>query len=375
MMSRKINIAHITQAMGGVEIYIQNVLRYLDDSRFQSDIILPPGSYDFRTGNGKSINPFFVPFTRRISPFKDLKALVYTIRHLRKIQPHIVHAHSAKGGVIGRLAGRILGIPTIYTPHAFSFLSTPSKMARKMYILIEKLCLPLTTALLACSGSELELGYHIIGFPRSRGKVWLNSVESGNPSIRKKKEEFQFPYICTFGRPSYQKNTEGIVSLMRSLQKYGTGLKCLIVGVGHFSPLEKKIREAIKRFNLEDRIIMLGWRKREDCLSILANAFCYVTTSRYEGLSLSILEAMSLGKVVIASDVTGNRDCVENNKTGFLVSLNDHEKMAELIINLEKNKELKKSMERQARRLFYQRFDITKTIGSLENIYISVAKY
>jgi glycosyltransferase involved in cell wall biosynthesis len=162
---------------------------------------------------------------------------------------------------------------------------------------------------------------------------------------------------------------------MRSLQKYGTGLKCLIVGVGHFSPLEKKIREAIKRFNLEDRIIMLGWRKREDCLSILANAFCYVTTSRYEGLSLSILEAMSLGKVVIASDVTGNRDCVENNKTGFLVSLNDHEKMAELIINLEKNKELKKSMERQARRLFYQRFDITKTIGSLENIYISVAKY
>ncbi len=373
MSNRKIKIAHVTQALGGVEVYIRNVCTHINDFNFQSHVILPPGDYSFETNNRKKIQQYFVPFDRQVDAIKDFKAFTYTIQHLKKIQPHIVHAHSAKGGVIGRLAGKILGISTIYTPHAFSFLSTPPGVKRSLFIMIEKLCLPFTSTFLACSDSELELGRKVIGVPKRKGNVWLNSVDPVTTQLREKKKEFQFPYICTFGRPSYQKNTESIISLMRCLRNYGSRLKCLIVGIGHFSPLERKIREMIKNFNLEDRIIMLGWRKQADCLNILSNAFCYVSASRYEGLPLSILEAMSVGKVVIATDVVGNRDCVKSNKTGFLVPLNDHRKMAELIFHLENKTSLRKNMGQQARKLFFQRFDITSTIGSLENIYKTVA--
>ena len=74
----------------------------------------------------------------KISLINDASAIFSAYKIIKKERPHVIHCHSAKGGIIGRIVGRLLGINVLYTPHAFSYLSAESKWKRWFYLLIEK---------------------------------------------------------------------------------------------------------------------------------------------------------------------------------------------------------------------------------------------
>lgn len=87
----------------------------------------------------------------------------------------MIHCHSAKGGIIGRTAGWIIGVKTFYTPHAFSYLCTPSKLKRWVFMAIERLT-RFKTYVLACSESEQKMAIKEVGYSEEHALVWHNAV-------------------------------------------------------------------------------------------------------------------------------------------------------------------------------------------------------
>ena len=88
--------------------------------------------------NGERVKEYGISLYRNLNLWNDFKAIIQAVRIIRKEQPDLLHCHSAKGGVVGRVAGFLTRTKTFYTPHAFSFLSTQSRLKRKIYLFIER---------------------------------------------------------------------------------------------------------------------------------------------------------------------------------------------------------------------------------------------
>lgn len=168
-------VMHIGQMIGGLEVYIRNTVEY---NRGDFEFVLVHGEGDNSKPvlkNGVPVKEYQVSLYRELNPFKDFKCLLQVVEIIRKEKPDIIHCHSAKGGVIGRVAGRWTNTKTFYTPHAFSFLSTHSPMKRRIYLMLER-SVKFKSYLLACSESERELGINVVHYKQDRALVWSNAV-------------------------------------------------------------------------------------------------------------------------------------------------------------------------------------------------------
>lgn len=172
-------ILHIGQMVGGISVYIKNTTAALaDDIEFV--IVSVKGDQNKPLViNGSQIKEYKIDLYRELS-LKDISGLWQAVKVVRKERPDVIHCHSAKGGFVGRIAGWICGVPTLYTPHAYSFLSTNSGLKRKIFIALERIA-RLDSYMLACSESERELGQKVVGYKSAKSLCWNNSV----PNIKR----------------------------------------------------------------------------------------------------------------------------------------------------------------------------------------------
>lgn len=175
-------------------------------------------------------------------------------------------------------------------------------------------------------------------------------------------------YICYIGRPSYQKNTFFLVDVVKGVHEVCPELKFKLLGVGYYSPDLEQLKDMIHQNGLEEVIELLPWLGHEETLAYVKNSLFYLTVSLYEGLPLAVIEAMSLGKAVIASDVLGNRDCVRNGYNGFLLPLDQHI-FVEKVVELYRNVQLREQFAMHSREFFLSDFCINNRIKYLEDIY------
>lgn len=367
-------ILHVGNLKSGIDTYVRNTVVFVDD-RFEYVIV--NGADDNNKPyirHGKEVKNYHICLYRALNPVKDLKALCQTIKIIRKEKPDIVHCHSAKGGVIGRFAAFLTRTKSLYTPHAFSFLSTDSNKKRKVYLLMEKMA-KLNSRLLACSESEKELGIKTIPYSAEKAFAWPNAIPQIRESDIKIGEDVNVneKYIISVGRPSYQKNPLLMVEAMKLIHEEHPEVKFLLVGVGYYSPMLDSMKTLIEEYRLQDVMKLIPWCSHEETLGYVSRAMFYMTTSLYEGLPIAVLEAMALGKPIVASGVLGNKDCVKDKYNGFLLPLKA-ETFAEKCNELLENKEELQQMGKQSKEYFEQNFLIDKRIKDLEDIYINVLK-
>ena len=208
-------ILHIGQMIGGLDIYIRNSILY---STNDYEYVIIHGDKDKNKPvikEGKKISEHQIRLYRKLSLLWDVVALIQTILLIRKEKPDIIHCHSAKGGFIGRIAGRITGTKTYYTPHAFSYLCTDSKLKRWIFLSLERIAKG-NSFLLACSESERELAIKEVRYQKDKALVWHNAVPDIEIRDNNHKES---KYICCIGRPSYQKNTLFLVDVIEGVKK------------------------------------------------------------------------------------------------------------------------------------------------------------
>lgn len=180
-------------------------------------------------------------------------------------------------------------------------------------------------------------------------------------------------YIVTIGRPSYQKNPFFMVDVAKAVHEKHSEVQFCLLGVGYYSPDLEEMKRQIEVYGLKDVIILKEWVDHDTTLRYVRNSVLYLTVSRYEGLPLAVVEAMALGKCIVASKVVGNVDCVRDFYNGRVLDLKVSDfvnAINELLDHPEKIEEYG----RNSRELYEKEFDIQKRIGLLENIYHKVAK-
>jgi len=367
-------IVHIARPVTGVGVYIDLLVNNIDDQKFKSFLIsnMQDKTFEIKNRSQKEITQFHVNLIREINLVKDIKCLYQTIKFLKKIKPDIIHCHSAKAGFLGRLAGAYLKIPTVYTPHAFSYLSSENKLKRTLFKSIEKLFRFLPSKMIACSNSEYNRAINDLNYKKNKLYIWNNSIEDIielKPSRIIK--DLPKKFICSIGRPSYQKNIEMLLEMMLHAKKRIEEIHLVLLGIGLQSPMLDNLKEFIKKNNLTSNITLIPWLERAEAMSILETCYIYVSSSRYEGLPYSIIEALSLAKPCIVTKVDGNIDLIENGYNGYLVELGDAKDLAKRIISIYNEKELIKGMSNNSRKEYIDKYNIKKNINNLEEIYIS----
>lgn len=369
----KIKIAHILNSVGGVDVSLRLILENIDSSKFNNIVIHGTEDTDqpYINNLDESIKDYKLPIQREIRVLKDLNSILKTIKILKIEKPQIIHAHSAKGGIIGKIAGYVLNIPVLHTPQAYSYLSAEGKFKKKIYLFIEK-CFKFTNnKILASSQSEQNRAIKEVGYSRDSTLLFNNSI---NPiteiqplSINKTWPE---NYICSVGRPSFQKNVELMLDVLAELKNAKKDIHLVLMGVGYHAPNLDTIKNKIIQLDLEENITLLEWTSRDDIFNIINSSQLYITTARYEGLPYSVIESLALGKAIVATDADGNRDLVEHNYNGYLIFNEDKHEFSKAVINLINNKEVNMKFSENSLKLFTKKFDITKNIKQLENIYI-----
>ncbi|MBZ4035792.1 glycosyltransferase [Flavobacterium sp. 17A] len=373
---KKIKIAHILHSVGGVDVSLRQILHNLDTKNFENIVI--HGDSDSINGfvdkDGRSIVDYQLPIYREISLKSDFQAILKAWKIVRKEKPDLIHSHSTKGGVTGRIVGFLTGIKVLHTPQAFSFLSAESKIKKVFFLGIEKLLSKGKTILLASSQSELNRAINEVGFPKSKTSLFNNAIEPIDQildlSITK---TWPDQYLCTVGRPCYQKNIEELIEVLYELNKT-RDVHLVILGLGHHADHIKQVEDLITKLNLKSKVTLLSWTTREDVLNIISKSKLYLSTARYEGLPYSVIESLALSIPGVVSDCDGNRDLIINGFNGYCIKENDTEEFSKKIIELLQNENKYDKFSKNAKETFEKNHNIYQKINDLESIYIAQLK-
>ena len=246
-------------------------------------------------------------FTRSISPKKDLKALKEIKDIIKNEKPDIVHLHSSKAGILGRLAVNGNKIKMFYNPHGFSFLKKDdTKLKRMIYWLIEKITVIWNRkcTIVGCSNGEyLEAKKLNKNSVCINNGIDINKLKEETKGLIPNKINYKNIKICTVGRIGYQKNPEMFNKIAEAFPKIG------FTWIG-----EGDLRNKLTSKNIN----VTGWKERKEVLQILNNNDIFILTSLWEGLPISLLEAMYIKKICIVSNCIGNRDVIINGKNGYI---------------------------------------------------------
>lgn len=262
-------------------------------------------------------------FTRSINPKKDLKALKEIKDVIRNEKPDIVHLHSSKAGILGRLAVNGNKIKMFYNPHGFSFLKKDdTKLKRMIYWLIEKITVIWNRkcTLVGCSNGEyLEAKKLNKNSVCINNGIDINKLKEETKGLVPNKINYKNIKICTVGRIGYQKNPEMFNKIAEAFPK----IDFTWIGEGD-------LRDKLTSKNVN----VTGWKERKEVLQILNNNDIFILTSLWEGLPISLLEAMYMKKICIVSNCIGNRDVIVNGKNGFIANeINDFVKYIQEILD------------------------------------------
>jgi glycosyltransferase involved in cell wall biosynthesis len=241
----------------------------------------------------------------------DLRALSQLRAALRAFQPHLVSAHSSKAGILARLAARSLGLPALFTAHGWAFTDGVPTIQRVGARWIERGASPLAQRIILVSDYDRRIAIRSkVGDPDK-----LHVIHNGMPDVPpedRARPERSPARIVMIGRFADQKDH---ATLFRALTRLMDREWCLdLVGGGS---RQGKARELAAKLGIADRISFMGLRT--DVSKLLARAQVYALCSRWEGLPRSIIEAMRAGLPVVASDVGGVAEIVEDGATGYLV--------------------------------------------------------
>jgi len=367
----KIKIAHILHSVGGVDVSLRQILQNISTSDFENIIIHGDSDTEtlFRDKNSKLIITYKLPIYREISLKNDYLAIIKSLKIIRKERPDLIHSHSTKAGVIARVVGFFTGVKVLHTPQAFSYLCTDKRIKRTAFLLIEKLLSKGNSVLLASSESELQRAINEVGYSKSKTALFNNAISPINKiyelSIPKTWPE---TYLCSVGRPCYQKNTEELIRVLYEVNKT-RDMHLVLIGVGHHADQLETVENLIRELNLKEKITILNWTSREDVLYIISKSKLYISTSRYEGLPYAIIESLALSIPCVVSDCDGNRDLIKNDFNGFCIKNNNTKEFGQKIIKLLNEKNLHDVFSKNAKETFLNHHNIKEKIYNLESIY------
>ncbi|MFH1191649.1 MAG: glycosyltransferase family 4 protein [Candidatus Omnitrophota bacterium] len=372
---QKINILYLITKLelGGAQKQLLSIISGLDKERFR--VFLFTAKEGLMLPDAESIDGLILArskwLERPINIFKDILVFFEIYAFIKKNNIQIVHTHSSKAGILGRLSSGLAKVKFIcHTVHGWSFNDFQPFFRRKIFILLERFSARFTDKIIVVSYFDQQKGLaNHIGDPNKfqliRYGIDYSKFTSRDPDIRKElgigTQELTVGMVACF-KP--QKAPQDFIRLAFLVNQRLPSVKFILVGDG---VLRARIQVLINKFNLQGNIILTGWRR--DINRILSVIDVFALTSLWEGLPITVLEAMAASIPVIVTNTGGIAEVIIDGKTGFLVLPQDARGMSEKLILLLKDADLRRQVAWNAKNSLNGNFAYLNMIKNYQDLY------
>lgn len=296
---------------------------------------------------------------RNISPIKDFRSIKDIRKIIKKRNPDIVHLHSSKAGTLGRLAAIGIKCKVIFTAHGWAFTDGVGKLRQFIFSKIEKLLAGLADTIICVSKYDYDLAQRKHVLWKGNGMIIKNGI--------KKPEEFDknynsIPYITMVARFDNPKMQMMLIDALNSIAS-SLNYECHFIGDG---ALKSDCEKRVQTLGLSKKIFFEGFKTNVD--DYLKKSHINILISNYEGLPLSIIEAMSYSNAIMASEVGGIPELINENSNGFLVK-NNIESISEKLDVLLKNMKKIKSFGEHSKSIYEEKFTLEMELSELDKVY------
>ncbi|MEZ5739747.1 MAG: glycosyltransferase family 4 protein [Burkholderiaceae bacterium] len=298
----------------------------------------------------------------QISPLRDIAAIRALLRIVRRERIDLLHAHSSKAGFVARIAGALLGKPVIFTVHGWGFGAGRQALQGRIITGMEKAVMRFTARFLIVSRADAAAGEATLGLKAGQYQV----VENGVPDVPLRAAPGTADAFLMVARVSHAKHHEMALRAFAGLP--GDTRLLLAGGQTDDSAFRGQVREWAG--GAAERVELLG--ARSDIPALLARAGVFVLCSRFEGMPLSIIEAMRAGLPVIATAVGGVPEVVVDEQTGLLVPPGDTAALSAAMARLASDPALRERLGQAGRARYEQRFSLAGMCDKVLSAYAEV---
>ena len=363
----KIRLTHIVFSldMGGLEKLVVELANRVDKSRFITSVccLTKEGTLSQElVKNG--IKVFYFNKQGGVDLFLPFRIA----RLLKKEKIDIVHTHDSSANLYGSVAGKLAGVKVIInTEHGGIYFET-----RRKRLINRILCLLNDREI--CVSNNVKKDLLSMGLSSKRLTVIHNGIDFDRFDLQMDKNNIRKGFgfnnsdfiITTIGRLSGEKNQIMLLEVVKPILEKIPEARFTITGRG---PLRKDLQEYAVRLQVAEKVVFLG--ERDDVAPVLKMSDCFVLCSNYESFGLTILEAMAAGIPVIATDVGGVKEIVNNGETGILVPKDNKEELTRAIIAIKSDPLFAAQIALQAKEMVKNNYGIEAMVKEHENLYLS----
>jgi glycosyltransferase involved in cell wall biosynthesis len=365
--------------IGGPALHVTNLNYYLDKEYGYESVLVygslaeGEGSMEYLAKNKKLKTIIFPELGREISPLNDLKIIWKLFWLIKKEKPDIVHTHTAKAGLSGRIAAKLAGVKKIYhTFHGNVFNGYFSGLKTKLFILIERFCAFFSTKIIAISEEQKKdlIKYRIaplskitvipLGFELERFKV--------EPHKKYLRKQLGLPddlkLIGIVGRLVPIKNHAYYIDIAEKVLKKIDNVRFLLIGDGD---LKDELLKLIAAKGLQQKIFITGFINEVE--KIYSDLDIVALTSKNEGTPVTLIEALACAKPVISTDVGGVRDILQHGKYGWLETLDNPEKYANDLIAMLMNYPAALEKAKLGQKFILANYDVKVLYKNINSLY------
>jgi glycosyltransferase involved in cell wall biosynthesis len=351
---------------GGAQTHVWQLSLHLLRSGHSPHITAHPGGWleDQARQNNVPFHPN-AALSNSPNPLRGWQAASEIARLVRKIDPDVVHCHSSAAGLWSRL-GIAGAVPTVFTAHGWGFGAGAPWLRRVALRLSERAVARFTDKIICVSDYDRQLAAQCGIAPSEKMTVIHNGVESRLVETGKRSAQSRIRAVFV-GRLARPKEPELLLAALSELPaRLRDDYELTVVGGG---PLLPRLRAQVAR--VKSHVRFTGDLPRDEVLNLLNESQVLVLMSRHEGLPMSILEAMSMGLAVIASDVGGVREAVTPD-CGILIARGDKQALKHALARLVEDRAAIERFGAAAELRARSEFSLTSMCASTMAVYESV---
>jgi len=377
-MTRVLLVLEATE--GGTLTHLRDLVLGLDPAEFELTVAVgvsrgPGAEADLERFRRHGATVLVGPLQRAVRPLTDLRALLWLRRIIAAGRYDLVHAHSSKAGLLARLAARMARVPSLYTPNGWSFLNAEfTPWRQRLFAALERRAARWSRFILPVSAGEMQaaLDWGITTPDRlitARNGIDLAELRRATPLTRAELGLASDALVAvTIGRRAAQKGDRYLLSAWQAMVATHPRAILLLIGDG---PLEAELRAQADALGIADSVRFLGRVPRADVYLPLADLF--VLPSLFEGCPYALMEAMALGRACVATAVQGSAELIESGVTGLLVEPADSDALAQALLRLAGDEELRAGLGRAASRFADEQLDVRRQVEQVAEVYRRVA--